>query len=102
MYLYQGRLVFDIVTAVEETSEEALMKNDAHQNLTNELFEELQAFIEAKGYKVLSIGANLENFGKADPAQLKELEESEKDGNDKVKRIYNKANIKSHTFQIIE
>ncbi|KOY81880.1 hypothetical protein I6G82_22930 [Lysinibacillus macroides] len=102
MYLYQGRLVFDIVTAVGEKSEEAAMKNDAHENLTNELFKELQAFIEAKGYQVLSIGVDLENCGKADQAQLKALEESEKDGNAKVKRIYNKANITSHTIQIIE
>lgn len=100
MYLYQGKLVFDIVTAVEENSEEAEMKNDAHENLTNELFQELRALIEANGYQVLSIGANLENFGKADQAQLKSLEESKKEANDKVKEIYNKANIKTYRIQL--
>lgn len=100
MYLYQGKLVFDIVTAVEEISEEAEMKNDAHENLTNELFQELRALIEANGYQVLSIGANLENFGKADQAQLKSLEESKKEANDKVKEIYNKANIKTYRIQL--
>lgn len=100
MYLYQGKLVFDIVTAVEEKSEEAEMKNDAHENLTIELFRELRALIEANGYQVLSIGANLENFGKADPAQLKSLEESKKEANDKVKEIYNKANIKTYRIQL--
>ena len=100
MYLYQGKLVFDIVTAVEEKSEDAEMKNDAHENLTNELFQELRALIEANGYQVLSIGANLENFGKADQAQLKSLEESKKEANDKVKEIYNKANIKTYRIQL--
>ncbi|MFY3792158.1 hypothetical protein ACOQFO_10840 [Ureibacillus sp. MALMAid1270] len=100
MYLYQGKLVFDIVTAVEEKSEEAEMKNDAHENLTNELFQELRALIEGNGYQVLSIGANLENFGKADQAQIKSLEESKKEANDKVKEIYNKANIKTYRIQL--
>ncbi|RNC98513.1 hypothetical protein EC501_10905 [Lysinibacillus halotolerans] len=100
MYLYQGKLVFDIVTAVVEKSEEAEMKNDAHENLTNELFQELRALIEANGYQVFSIGANLENFGKVNQAQLKSLEESKKEANDKVKEIYNKANIKTYRIQL--
>lgn len=102
MNLYQGKLVFDIVTAVDEKSEESVMKNDAHENFTDELFQELRALIGAKGYQVLGIGANLENFGKADQGQLKSLEVSKKEASAKVKRIYNKANIESHSIHIIE
>lgn len=100
MYLYQGKLVFDIVTAVEEKNDESAMKNDAHEELTDELFQELRAFIEAKGYQMLSIGANLENFGKADSAQLKSLEETTEDGIRKVKDIYNKSNIKTYRMRL--
>lgn len=63
------------------------------------MFQELQALIEANGYQVLSVGANLDNFGKADQAQLITLEESKKNANIKAKDIYNKANIKTYKIQ---
>lgn len=93
MNLYKGKLVVDIVTAVETDTEE-VMTEKAHEGFATELFDEIMALLGAKGYYVASIGATLKDAGKADEVQLKIIESNKKESIKAVERIYNKSNIR--------
>lgn len=91
MNLYKGKLVVDIVTAVE-TDEEKAMMDKAHEGFSTELFNEIQALLGAKGYISHSIGVTLENDGEASDIDLKMIQKDRVESERKAKSIYNKAN----------
>ena len=99
MNLYKGKLVVDLVTAVETNSEEK-MTEKAHEKFTSELFDELMALVGANGFLINSIGADLVNIGEANEVQLKLIESSTEEAEEKAKDIYNKANIITYRIQL--
>jgi ribosomal protein S8 len=97
--LYKGKLVVDIVTAVETDTEE-VMTEKAHEGFATELFDEIMALLGAKGYCAKSIGATLKNAGKADEVQLKLIESNKKEAIKAVEKIYSKANRSTYYIQM--
>lgn len=100
MELYKGTIVINILTAVENNEDLRVMTNNAHENITNELLNELMAIVGANGYKVGSISADLKYYGKANNRHICSIEESTKKAKIKVSNIYNKANIITTSFQL--
>lgn len=49
--VYGGKLTVEIVTTVE-TNDETLMLKEAHEGFTNELFNEIQTILGARGYSL--------------------------------------------------
>lgn len=89
--LFKGKLVVDIVTAVE-TSDEKTMTDQAHEGFATELFDEIMALLGAKGYITQSIGATLKNKGTAYDTELQLIEKNRLESIKRAKSIYNKAN----------
>jgi hypothetical protein len=99
MNLYKGKLVVDIVTAVETDTEE-IMTEKAHEGFATELFDEIMTLLGAKGYCTELIGATLKNAGKADEVQLKVIQSETKKAMKEVEKIYNKSNRGTYHIQI--
>lgn len=89
--LFKGKLVVDIVTAVE-TSDDKAMTDQAHEGLATELFDEIMALLGAKGYITQSIGATLINNGVAYDSELELIERNRLESIKRAESIYNKAN----------
>ncbi|MGE7923358.1 hypothetical protein ACQKND_09245 [Viridibacillus arvi] len=100
MGLYKGSIVINILTAVENNEDERVMRNDAHENITNDLLNELMALVGAKGYLVGSISADLKNNGEANNRHIGLIEESTKEAKIKTDHIYNKANTITSSFKL--
>lgn len=89
--IYRGKLIANIVTAVEHDDEEK-MTEKAHEDFTAELFSEIQSLLGARGYISHDIGADLKNIGRASEDKLVLIEESKQESKRKANRVYNKAN----------
>lgn len=90
--LYGGKLVVELVTAVESNKVEKFMADQAHEGFATEVFDEIMAILGAKGYITGSIGATLENKGVAHDYELEMIEKTELECRTKAKSIYNKKN----------
>ncbi len=90
--LYRGKLVVDLVTAVETNDVEKVMTDQAHQGFATELFDEIMALLGAKGYITQSIGATLENKGVAYDVELEVIEKNRLECIRRAESVYNKAN----------
>lgn len=100
MKLYKGKIVIDVLTVVESNEDENVMKNYAHENITNELMNELMALVGANGYLVGGIGADLNYNGEAKNQHIRSIEKSIKDSKIKAGNIYNKFNIITTLFKL--
>lgn len=65
MELFKGEITLELYTNVETQKSERATLNLAHENLSSEFLAELKSLVEAKGYFVEAIGANLKSVGKA-------------------------------------
>lgn len=100
MEIYKGAIIINVLTAVENNEDLRVMTNNAHENITNELLNELMTIVGANGYKVGSISADLEYYGEANNHYICSIEESTKEAKIKVGNVYNKANIITTSFQL--
>jgi len=89
--LYKGKLVVNIITAVE-TNDKKIMTDQAHENFTSELFNEIMAIVGAKGYITQSIGVTLEDRGAAHETQIESIERNKSDALKKAASVYSKCN----------
>lgn len=83
MNIYRGKMVIDVVTAVESNNEE-VMTEKAHDRFTTELMDKIQAVLGAEGYITESIGAALENNGKASDLDLDVIKKEKIEGERRV------------------
>lgn len=100
MELYKGTIAINVLTAVEKNEDERVMRNEAHENITNDLLNELIALVCAKGYLVDSISADLSNSGEANNRHIGLIEKSTKEAKIKTDHIYNKANTITSSFKL--
>ncbi len=100
MELYKGAIVINVLTAVENNEDLRVVTNNAHENITNELLNELMVIVGANGYKVGGISADLKYYGEANNRHICSIEESTKEAKIKVGNIYNKENIITTSFQL--
>ena len=89
--IYKGKLIANIMTAVEHDDEEK-MTEKAHEDFTTELFKEIKALLGARGYISHDIGADLKNIGRASKDNLALIEKSKLEARRKADDVYNKAN----------
>lgn len=100
MELYKGAIVINVLTAVENNEDLRVMTNNAHENITNELLNELMALVGANGYLVGSISADLKNYGEANDRHICSIEKSTEEAKIKASNIYNKSNIITTSFKL--
>lgn len=76
MELFKGLITLELFTAVNSQENERATKNLAHEGLSSELLDELKTLIEAKGYYVKSIAADLNSTGNATVQQVKIIDDT--------------------------
>ncbi|MED1490841.1 MULTISPECIES: hypothetical protein [Bacillus] len=91
MNLFKGRMVIELSTLVDTNNEE-IMTEQAHDGLTSELFNEIMILLGAKGYFVGSIGATLEDSGKAKDEDFILIKSNTDKALRDIHQVYNKAN----------
>lgn len=99
MNLYKGKMVIDISSLVESNNEKD-MTNEAHEDLTTELFDEIMLLLGAKGYRVLSIGATLKNAGLAKETDIVIGKKDKEEAMKNINKVYNKANLTTYKIAL--
>lgn len=84
MELFKGELTFKLSTVVERNGDAREMKNNAHEGLSSQLFDDLASMIASKGYEVTGIYSDLNHCGEAKDYQIKFVNESQQAGISKV------------------
>lgn len=75
MELFYGDVTFRLFTVTESQEDARATKNLAHEGLSNELLNELKALIEARGYYVQELSADLNPIDEASEHQIKSINE---------------------------
>lgn len=76
MKLFKGHITLELFTAVNSQENEKATKILAHEGLSSEFLDELKSFVEAKGYYIQSIAADLKSTGNATTQQVKIIDET--------------------------
>ncbi len=95
MKVFSGKLVIDLATVVENDNNKA-MEEEAHQELTDELFNELKLLLGSRGYWASSIGVTLVEDENSEVSTIKVIKSKTDKAKKDIYKVYNKANIKSH------
>lgn len=93
MELFKGEITLELYTNVETQKSERATLNLAHENLSSEFLDELRSLVEAKGYFVHAIGANLKSIGEATLQQQKIIADTVLEAKSKDDVIRGKAKI---------
>lgn len=76
MELFKGKITLELCGVVESQESKQATKKLAHEGLSSVFLDELQALVQAKGYYVQSVAADLNTTGEATPQQVKTINEA--------------------------